>query len=206
MAYNPINLGPTTTANSQAVVLPSDQVAIPVTGPLTDTQLRTTPVPVSGTFYQATQPVSGTFYQATQPVSIAASVAVTGPLTDTQLRASAVPIIQTSSATVGGVTPVTGTNAGGASSIAILGSPVQVYGWYFYNPNTIAAYISFYNLSSASVGSSTPFYVLVVPPVGGANVFGIGITHGTAICIGISQGRALATAMPTAVDYNIFYK
>ena len=30
MAYNPINLGPTTTANSQAVVLPSDQVAIPV--------------------------------------------------------------------------------------------------------------------------------------------------------------------------------
>lgn len=49
MAYNPINLGPTTTANSQAVVLPSDQIAIPVTGPLTDTQLRATAVPVSGT-------------------------------------------------------------------------------------------------------------------------------------------------------------
>ena len=31
MAYNPINLGPTTTANSQAVVLPSDQAVIPVT-------------------------------------------------------------------------------------------------------------------------------------------------------------------------------
>ncbi len=31
MAYNPINLGPTTTANSQAVVLPSDQTTIPVT-------------------------------------------------------------------------------------------------------------------------------------------------------------------------------
>ena len=27
------------------------------------------PVPVSGTFWQATQPVSGTFWQATQPVS-----------------------------------------------------------------------------------------------------------------------------------------
>jgi hypothetical protein len=81
----------------------------PVTGPLTDTELRATPVPVTiptpvpvtGTFFQATQPVSialpvavtGTFYQATQPisgsvsvsnfpatqpVSIAASVAVTG--------------------------------------------------------------------------------------------------------------------------------
>jgi hypothetical protein len=52
-----------------------------VSGPLTDTQLRATAVPVSGTFWQATQ-----------PVSIAATVAVSGPLTDTQLRASAVPV------------------------------------------------------------------------------------------------------------------
>jgi hypothetical protein len=63
-----------------------------VTGGLTDTQLRATPVPVSGTFWQATQPVSGTFWQTTQPVSIAATVAVSGPLTDTQLRATAVPV------------------------------------------------------------------------------------------------------------------
>ncbi len=41
----------------------------PVTGPLTDTQLRATPVPVSGTV-----------------------TATTGGLTDTQLRASAVPV------------------------------------------------------------------------------------------------------------------
>lgn len=44
-----------------------------VTGPLTDTQLRATPIPVSGAFYPETQPVSG-------------------PLTDTQLRATAVPV------------------------------------------------------------------------------------------------------------------
>ena len=62
---------------------------VPVSGPLTDTQLRATPVPVSGTFWQATQPVSGTvgvsgsvavtgtFWQATQPVSIASAVPVT---------------------------------------------------------------------------------------------------------------------------------
>lgn len=39
-------------------------------------------------------PVTGTFWQATQPVSIASmpTTAVTGPLTDTQLRASAVPV------------------------------------------------------------------------------------------------------------------
>jgi hypothetical protein len=45
----------------------------PVSGPLTDTELRASAVPVSGTFWQATQPVSG-------------------PLTDTQLRATAVPV------------------------------------------------------------------------------------------------------------------
>lgn len=39
-------------------------------GGLTDAELRATPVPVSGTFWQATQPVSGTFWQTIQPTSI----------------------------------------------------------------------------------------------------------------------------------------
>ena len=47
--------------------------SVAVTGPVTDAQLRATPVPVSGTFWQATQPVSG-------------------PLTDAQLRGSLVPV------------------------------------------------------------------------------------------------------------------
>jgi len=88
------------------------QATQPVSGPLTDVQLRLTPVPVSGTFWQATQPVSGTFWQATQPVSLASttitgSVAVTGPLTDTQLRASAVPV-SLASTTITGSVAVTG--------------------------------------------------------------------------------------------------
>lgn len=62
------------------------QATQPVSGPVTDAQLRAADVKVSldgeavavtGTFWQATQPVSGTFYQATQPVSLAAAVAVT---------------------------------------------------------------------------------------------------------------------------------
>ena len=72
-------------------------------GLLTDTQLRASAVPVSGTFWQATQPVSGTFWQATQPVS--------GPVTDTQLRASAVPIAG----------PV-------AHDVGVSGSPVAISG------------------------------------------------------------------------------
>jgi hypothetical protein len=62
---------------------------VPVSGPLTDAQLRAAAVPVSGTLavsnFPATQPVSGT-------VAISGSVAVTGPLTDAQLRAAAVPV------------------------------------------------------------------------------------------------------------------
>lgn len=52
------------------------------------------PLPISGTVTAnvGTVPVTGTFWQATQPVSIAATVAVSGPLTDAQLRATAVPV------------------------------------------------------------------------------------------------------------------
>jgi hypothetical protein len=51
--------------------------------PLTDTALRATPVPVSGTVA-----VTGTFWQTTQPVSLATWAG----LTDAELRASAVPV------------------------------------------------------------------------------------------------------------------
>lgn len=110
---------------------------LPVTfagsGGLTDAELRASAVPVSGTFYPATQPISGTvsvsgsvsvtgsFYQATQPVSIAsmpstpvtgtfwqATQPVSGPLTDTQLRATSVPVSLTST-TITGSVAVTGT-------------------------------------------------------------------------------------------------
>lgn len=54
---------------------------------LTDTQLRAAPVPVSGTFWQATQPVSGSFYQATQPVSAAALPLPSGASTEATLAA-----------------------------------------------------------------------------------------------------------------------
>ena len=54
--------------------------------PLTDTQLRATAVPVSGTVaVSGTIPVSGT-------VAVSGTIPVSGPLTDAQLRASALPI------------------------------------------------------------------------------------------------------------------
>jgi hypothetical protein len=77
---------------------------------LTDAQLRATPVPVSGTFFQTTQPVSLTSLPALAAgsavighiiVDTAPTTAVTGPLTDAQLRAVPVPISGTVTANVG---------------------------------------------------------------------------------------------------------
>ncbi len=79
IALLPTSLGQKTKANSLAVTLASDQDALPVTG----------------TFWQATQPVSGT---------VTANTGLTQPLTDTQLRATPVPVSGTVTATTGGLT------------------------------------------------------------------------------------------------------
>ncbi|MBA2559477.1 MAG: hypothetical protein H0V07_06240 [Propionibacteriales bacterium] len=67
---------------------------VTATGPLTDTQLRATPVPVSGSVSTGlSQPLTDTQLRATPvPVSGTVSTGLTQPLTDAQLRASAVPI------------------------------------------------------------------------------------------------------------------
>lgn len=87
-------LGQATMAASSPVVIASNQSAIPVSGPVTDAQLRATAVPVSGpltdTELRATAvPVSGPLTDAQMR---ATAVPVSGPLTDTQLRATAVPV------------------------------------------------------------------------------------------------------------------
>jgi hypothetical protein len=93
---------------------------MPVSGPLTDAQLRAIAVPVSGSFYPATQ-----------PVSIASSVAVTGPLTDIELRATAVPVSLASNPLPTGASTSALQTAGNASLASIdtkLTSPLAVTG------------------------------------------------------------------------------
>lgn len=69
---------------------------VPVSGPLTDVQLRATPVPVSGTVTANTglsQPLTDTQLRNTPvPVSGTVSTGLSQPLTDAQLRAVAVPV------------------------------------------------------------------------------------------------------------------
>ena len=92
MAYNPggitdTQIRATPLPVSGAVTVTSTTItgSVAVTGPLTDTQLRLTAVPVSLT-----------------STTVTGSVAVTGPLTDTQLRVTPVPISGT--VTTGGIT------------------------------------------------------------------------------------------------------
>jgi hypothetical protein len=131
MSYIPSNPnGSATSANSAPVVIASDQSTIPVSGPLTNAQLRATPVSISGTV--TTNAGTGTMdvsvtnellnvggsvsvsnFPATQPVS--------GPLTDTQLRATPVPISGTVTA-----------NAGtGTQNVSVQNASIAVTGTFF---------------------------------------------------------------------------
>lgn len=81
--------GPVTDAQLRATPVPVSGT-VTASGPVTDAQLRATPVPVSGTV-TASGPVTDTQLRAT-PVPVSGTVTATGPVTDTQLRASAVPV------------------------------------------------------------------------------------------------------------------
>jgi len=89
-------LGQALAAASVPVVLTAAQISTltPQTNALTDTQLRATPVPVSGTVSTG---------GLTDAELRASPVAVSGPLTDTELRATAVPVSLTSTTITGTV-------------------------------------------------------------------------------------------------------
>jgi len=104
MAYKKSNPnGQATSANSEPIVIASDQSAVPVSGTLTANigTVGTLSTAAKQDLLLAELQLKADLTE-TQPVSIAASVAVTGPLTDTQLRATAVPVSGTVS--TGGLT------------------------------------------------------------------------------------------------------
>jgi len=71
-------------------------------------------IPVTGTFWQATQPISGT---------VTANTGLTQPLTDTQLRATAVPVSGTVAVTNAGITTIAGAVAGTEMQVDVLTMP-----------------------------------------------------------------------------------
>jgi len=127
---------------------------LPVSGPLTDVQLRASAVPVSLT-----------------STTITGSVAVTGPLTDVQLRASAVPVSGAffqatqpvsiaATVTTKETQPGTGTLAnivGTGASQTIIASNANRRGATIFNDSGVVAYVKF-----GATASATSFTVKMV--------------------------------------------
>lgn len=126
----------TVTVSNEVEVTNSTGNPIPVSG----TVGVSGTVPVSGTFWQATQPVSGPL---TDTELRATAVPVSGPLTDTQLRSTAVPVsgsvsvsnlpaTQPVSGTVGisGTVPVSGTFWQATQPVSVASAlSTRVAGW-----------------------------------------------------------------------------
>ncbi len=91
---------------------------LPVSGPLTNTELRASGVPVTG-------PATDAQMRATPiPVSVPAAVAVTGPATDAQMRATPIPVSLPAGALTAALTSssAAGNTAAGLISASFLNS------------------------------------------------------------------------------------
>jgi len=165
MAYNPQNAnGQATMAASAPVVIASNQTAIPV----------------SGTFYQATQPVSGT---------------ITANL---------------SSSATGGDTTFHLVSAANTNPTNIKASQGVVTGWYMYNSSANARKVAFHNVSGSPTAGSSVFYSIVIPGLAATNVsFPNGLAFSTGIAITTVTGLADSDNNSVALNdlvINIFYK
>lgn len=92
---------------------------------------------------------------------------------------------------------------------AIKAAAGVLYGYYIYNPNTIAAYVNFYNTAqgSVSVGTTNPLFQLTIPPTAAANLWMQpgGITFGTAMSWSATATAGGNGAPTTALDAVCWY-
>lgn len=180
------------------------------TDALTDTELRASPVPVSGTVsvanFPATQPVSGTVavsnFPATQPISAASLPLPTGAataanqqtdaLTDTQLRATPVPVSGTVTANTGLTQPLTDTQLR-ASAV----------------PVSIAATIAVKEVRSATPSQTSPSVTNSNTSILASNSNRLGATiynEGAAICYMILGSTATTTSYTIQLQVGSYYE
>lgn len=159
---------------------------ITVTGPVTDTQLRASPVPVSGAFFPVTQPVSGsvsvTNLPATQPVS--GSVSVNNFPATQAVTGTFFPATQPVSIASMPSTPVTGTFFQATQPVSVASMPsTPVTGVFFQTTQPVslastplpalAATSTLQttgNTSLSSIDTKTPALVSGRQPVDGSGV------------------------------------
>lgn len=195
-----VTISDATTPTQQAAVsaLGRLQVELPAGGSgLTNTELRASPVPVSGTFWQAIQPVSGTVavsnFPGTQPVSgtVAATKSGTWPL-DTAAKGTTAAGNPTSEATDANTQSLHAriTNA----SLAVTGTfwqatqPVSIAGTV--NTDVIdraARLLGHVTVDNASIAVTGTFWQ-ATQPVSGTVTANIGTTNGLALDATLTGG------------------
>jgi hypothetical protein len=207
----------------------------PPANPVTDTQLRATPVPVSGTVTAN----AGTGTQAVSLATLPALVAGSANIGDVDVLSLpalpagtnnigdvdvlSLPALPAGSNNIGDVdiasitTPTSGGYSvsrllAGASTNAtsVKGSAGQVYGWYLANAAGYTVFFKLYNKASApTVGTDTPFMTIPVPAGAAANVeFMRGVAMGTGVAFAITKLVADSdTTVVVANDLvvNLFY-
>lgn len=110
-----------TVQRQRVVAYGPDDGDVPVTGPLTNTQLRATPVPTTAlTDTELRNAPIGVTGPVTDTQLRAAPVDVAGPLTDTELRATPVPI--------SGTVTATGTQTDALTDTELRAAPVPISG------------------------------------------------------------------------------
>ena len=148
--------------DGSAVTQPVSAAALPLpTGASTAAHQVTGNAALASIDSKLTSPlaVTGTFFQATQPVSIASSVAVTGPLTDTQLRATPVPISGSITATnsangnTGSAVPAAATQVAGSDGTNLRAIKVSATGVVSVDGSAVTQPVS--GTVTANAGSGT---------------------------------------------------
>ena len=157
-------------ASGSSVSVSNFPVTQPVSGPLTDAQLRATAVPVSGTFFQATQPVSaaslplptGAATEATL-LDVKTSVQLLDDCVGTDNTAAPTKSLVVAGVTAGGTQQTIEVNASGHVNISDGGGSITVDGGTgvsrtptFFRPTGVSGTVALgtYSMSFASVGTA----------------------------------------------------
>jgi len=237
MAYNPQNPnGSTSSANSSPVVIANDQAAIPVTGtfwqttqpvsiaasvavtgPLTDTQLRASAVPVSlaslpslATGSNAIGSITNTTFASTQATATNLRTAAENYQGGSAVSSSNPLYVTVASSISGGDSTYHLVSAATTNATNIKASAGKVTGWYIYNSSTSARKVAFHNTAGTPTAGASIHSAVVIPGLAAANVsFPDGIDFGTGIAI--TTVTELTDAGNTAVSLNdliinIYYK
>lgn len=198
-----------------------------ISASLTNTQLRATPVPVSGTV-TASGPLTDAQLRAT-PVPVSGTVTASGPLTDAQLRATPVPVsgpltnteiraavlpVYAQPQTTGGLSVYHRVAVANGNEFVVKSSPGQVFGVSVFNRAATASKISFYNTSSLPTRGTTAILMAVNVPSGQSyvafNDFGIAFSTGISVSVedvGTNlQDTNVANVAVDEVTFDVFYK